>query len=84
MSKIGLKLAIAGASVVVLSACSVFDPNNGARVENNISQQTVDRYAGFDENVATLDGVKAEKLLKEYRSERSEAPTEKLLEDVGN
>lgn len=78
-----LKLTIAAMAVVSVSACSVFDPNNGMEVESNIKAQTIDTYAGFEENTATLDGVKAEKLLNEYRTEKAAAPKEKLLKDIG-
>lgn len=84
MRKMYLTIGLTAASLMLLSACSVFDPNNGVRVENNISKQTVDPYAGFDEGVATLDGAKAEKLLKEYRTESAAAPSESLLQDVGD
>lgn len=84
MSKLNMKIGAAAATVLLLSACSIFDPNNGVRVKNNVNQQTVDPYAGFDEGVATLDGQKAEKLLEEYRTEKSTAPTESLLKDVGD
>ncbi|MCW9089638.1 MAG: hypothetical protein OQK54_08930 [Gammaproteobacteria bacterium] len=72
-------------AVTAVSACTIFDPHNGVRVENNIVQQTVDPYAGFgEEGVATLDGQKAEKLLNEYRKEKASAPTERLLLDVSD
>lgn len=79
-----LKVSIAALSVLTVSACSVFDPNTGMEVRSNIETQTVNPYAGFDEGTATLDGVKAEKLLNEYRTEKAEAPDEKLLKDIGN
>jgi hypothetical protein len=82
MRKVYLTMGITTASLILLSACSVFDPNNGVRVKNNVTKQTVDPYAGFDEGVATLDGVKAEKLLKEYRTESAAAPSESLLKEV--
>jgi len=68
----------------MLGACSIFDANHGASVNANTQAQVVDPYAGFGEEVATLDGQKAEKLLNDYRREKAEAPTERLLMDVGN
>lgn len=78
-----LKLSVAAMAVFSVSACSVFDPNNGMEVNENIKAQTMNPYAGFDESPATLDGQKAEKLLKEYRTEKAAAPEEKLLKDIG-
>jgi hypothetical protein len=79
-----LKLSIAAMAVFSVSACSVFNPNNGKDINENIKTQTINPYAGFEENTATLDGQKAEKLLKEYRTEKAAAPDEKLLKNVGN
>lgn len=74
---------LVGASAM-LGACSIFDANHGASVNANTQAQVVDPYAGFGEEVATLDGQKAEKLLNEYRREKAAAPSERLLMDVGN
>jgi hypothetical protein len=68
----------------LLGACTIFDKDLGASVNANTQAQVVDAYAGFGEEVATLDGQKAEKLLNEYRREKAAAPTERLLMDVGN
>lgn len=68
----------------MLGACSIFDAQMGKSVNGNTTSQLVDPYAGFHESVATMDGQKAEKLLKEYRTEKAKAPTEKLLQDIGD
>lgn len=77
-------LALAALGMVSIAGCSVFDVNNGARVENNIERQRVDPYAGFDEGVSTLDGQKGEKLLKGYRAEDAKVDSGSLIQDVGN
>ena len=83
MKKKFLEVGAVAAALVLLAACSNFDPDNGARVQHNTAQQTVDSYAGFDDEVATLDGQKAEKQLKEYRTEKAKAPSEQLLQGIG-
>lgn len=84
MNKRFLELSAVAASLLLITACSHFDPNNGVRVNHNTAQQAVDPYAGFDDEVATLDGQKAEKQLEEYRSEKSKAPSEQLLQGIGS
>ena len=79
-----LKVCIAAMAVFSVSACSVFNPNNGEDVKKNIQTQSINPYAGFEDSTATLDGQKAEKLLNDYRTEKAKAPQEKLLKDIGN
>lgn len=79
-----MKFVFAATSLFMISACTIFNPNNGQDVAHNTTQQTIDAYAGFEDSVATLDGAKAEKLLNEYRTEGAEAPKGSLLEDIGN
>lgn len=69
---------------LLLGGCSNFNPNNGAPVVHNTTQQTVDPYAGFDEDVSALDGQKAEKLLKEYRVEKKDVSREGLVINIGD
>lgn len=84
MNKMSIfKTVVLSGLTVVLLGCSTFDKNNGSRVEHNSRQQTIDQYAGYEESVEPLDGVKAGKALDNYRTEKSEAPTERLMLDVG-
>ncbi|MDX1351863.1 MAG: hypothetical protein R3254_02555 [Thiomicrorhabdus sp.] len=71
---------------MTLSGCvSFYDDNFGSKVESNKSAQVINPDAAMDkESVATLDGQKAEKLLNQYRKEKADAPTEKLLKDLGD
>jgi hypothetical protein len=74
-----LLFTVGSASLV---GCSIFDKDLGSSVATNTKAQVVDPYAGHGETVATLDGQKAEKLLKEYRKEKAAAPTERLLTEI--
>jgi type IV pilus biogenesis protein CpaD/CtpE len=69
-----------------LSSCATFyDDNLGSKVASNKSAQVINPDAVTEEaSVATLEGQKAEKLLKRYRTEKADAPTEKLLKDLGD
>lgn len=78
------KFTAAAATLLLLAGCSHFNPDNGATVAHNAEQQVVDPYAGFDEDVAALDGQKAEKLLDDYRREKAAAPRERLLQGIGD
>lgn len=71
---------------MTLSGCAtLFDDNLGSKVESNKSAQVVNPDAVTkDSAVATLEGQKAEMLLKRYRKEKAETQTESLLKDLGN
>lgn len=71
---------------MTLSSCATFyDDNLGSKVVSNKSAQVVYPDAVMkDGPVSTLEGQKAEKLLKRYRTEKADAPTEKLLKNLGN
>ncbi|MEA1988526.1 MAG: hypothetical protein U9N57_04870 [Pseudomonadota bacterium] len=69
-----------------LSACAtLYDDNLGSKIEANKSAQVINPDAVTnDASVATLEGQKAEKLMERYRKEKAEAPTERLLQNLGN
>ena len=72
---------------LAVSGCAaLYDKDLGSKVELNKSVQVVDADAVKEEGspLATLEGQKAEKLMLRYRREEAEAPTEKLLKDIGN
>lgn len=73
-------------AVGLMSGCApLYDANHGSKVNWNNTIQTVDLSASEDTPpVATLDGQKAEKLLKRYRQEKAKAPTEALMKTIGN
>ena len=71
----------------VISGCTaLYDKNHGSKVELNKSAQVVNPDAIYEEEVplASLEGQKAEKLMLRYRTEKADAPTEKLLKDIGD
>ena len=70
-----------------ISGCTaLYDKNHGSKVELNKSAQVINADAIYEEDVplATLEGQKAEKLMLRYRTEKADAPTEKLLKDIGD
>lgn len=72
---------------LAVSGCTaLYDKDLGSKVELNKSAQVVDADAVEEEegHLATLEGQKAEKLMIRYRKEKAEAPTEKLLKDIGD
>ena len=71
---------------VSLTGCATFyDDSFGTKVESNKSVQVINPGSVTKEaSVATLDGQKADKLLQQYRKEKADAPTEKLLKDLGD
>jgi type IV pilus biogenesis protein CpaD/CtpE len=71
---------------LVVSGCTaLYDKNLGSKIESNNSAQVINPDAvEADSSVATLEGQKAEKLMSRYRLEKADAPTEKLLQDIGN
>lgn len=71
---------------LTLSACATFyDDNLGSKVVSNKSAQVINPDAVMDDApIATLEGQKAEKHMERYRTEKAEASTEKLLENLGN
>ena len=74
-------------SGLVVSGCTAhYDKNHGSKVELNKSAQVVNADAIYEEegSLATLEGQKAEKLMLRYRQEKADAPTEKLLKDIGD
>lgn len=74
------------AGVVVSGCTALYDKNHGSKVELNKSAQVVNADAIYEEEgpLATLEGQKAEKLMLRYRKEKADAPTEKLLKDIGD
>ena len=71
----------------LVSGCTaLYDKNHGSKVELNKSAQVVNADAIYEEegSLATLEGQKAEKLMLRYRQEKADAPTEKLLKDIGD
>ena len=72
--------------LVSVSGCTaLFDKNHGSKVISNKSAQVIDADAIYEKgSIATLEGQKAEKLMSRYRKEKAEAPTEKLLKDIGD
>ncbi|MCK5003100.1 MAG: hypothetical protein KAS57_08745 [Gammaproteobacteria bacterium] len=72
--------------LAVGGCAALYDKNLGSKVELNKSAQVVDADAVYEEegSLATLEGQKAEALLNRYRKEKAEAPTEKLLKDIGD
>lgn len=72
-------------AVGVTGCTGLYDNNLGSKVEWNKSAQTVNRAAVEDDApIATLEGQKAEKLMSRYRKEEADAPTERLLKDIGD
>ena len=73
---------------LAVSGCtSLYDKNLGTSVDLNESAQVIDASAiNADQGgpTAALEGQKAEKLMSRYRKEEAEAPTEKLLKDIGD
>lgn len=72
------------AGLAVSGCTALYDKNLGSKVELNKSAQVIHADAVEEEGpVAALEGQKAEKLMERYRNEKAEAPTEKLLKDIG-
>lgn len=73
-------------AVLVASGCAPFyDKNHGSKVTRNKTVQVVNPDAVYEQGpVAALEGQKAEALMSRYRTEKAEAPAEKLLKDIGN
>lgn len=55
----------------------------GNAVKTNIAAQTINPDAGKEPvPVATRDGQKTEQALEQYRTEKSEAPSGSILDDI--
>lgn len=77
-----LILAFISLMVFVLAGCSEMSLREdfGRSTAVNQKAQLVNPNAGqMQVPTATLDGQKAEKVVKEYRQEKSKAPTESLV-----
>lgn len=74
------------AGLAVSGCTALYDKNLGSKVELNKSAQVVNADAIYEEggSLTTLEGQKAEKLMLRYRTEKADAPTEKLLKDIGD
>jgi len=74
-------------SGLTVSGCtSLFDDeNHGGKVQLNTYVQTVNPDASKEPApLGTLEGQKAEMLMKRYHQEKAKVSTEKLLKDIGN
>ena len=74
-------------SGLTVSGCTSLydDENHGSKVQLNSYVQTVNPGASKEPApLATLEGQKAEMLMKRYHKEQAEVSTEKLLKDIGS
>jgi len=76
-------LALVSAAILIIAGCSEMNLREGfgESTENNRNVQSVNPSAEYTPvPPATLDGQKAEKVIKEYRQEKAEAPTEVMTQ----
>jgi type IV pilus biogenesis protein CpaD/CtpE len=81
---LAMTASLAGCQTMSEPAPATLAPDFGNAVKANMAVQVVNPEAGKDDRAAPpLDGQKAEQVMKGYRQEKAQAPTERLLIDIG-
>lgn len=77
-------VSLTGCQTMSEQSAPTLDPEFGNAVKSNMAVQVVTPEAGRTEQPAPpLEGQKAERALKDYRQEKGDAPSDRLLIDIG-
>lgn len=77
-------VSLSGCQTMSEQSAPTLDPEFGNAVKTNMALQIVNPEAGRVEQPAPpLEGQKAERALQDYRKEKGDASSERLLIDIG-
>lgn len=78
-------VSLTGCQSMSEQEAATLDPDFGNAVRTNMAVQVVNPDAGKSEQPAPpLEGQKGERALKDYRKEKGDAPSDRLLIDIGS